>query len=197
MKTIRLRPNTTLLLLSAAMLLSLMNASAESESPVQGSVASVGGGPTSSSVNAEIIPLFWKARIGKSIVSVPLQSIEYFGVQSYVVDGTARVRELTISTHSQSMVRIYHMQPLTAAARIAANAVDRIGRSSDDEIEVPVKVFPTTTHVHMVEYRTSKREDIDTLYQHLEAAMKDYHARALVAAQRGDTVREVKVSQPE
>ena len=47
-----------------------------------------------------------------------------------------------------------------------------------------MKVFPPTTQAHMVEYRVKDRSNIGTLYQHLETAMKDYHARASVPAQR-------------
>ena len=45
----------------------------------------------------------------------------------------------------------------------------------------------------MVEYRTGEKTDIDRLYQHLETAMKDYHARVLSPAQRESTIRQVKV----
>lgn len=196
MKTHRSILRSAFLPLSAIVLLAL-HAHGQSESPVQGGHTNVTGGPPTNSAHAEIVPLIWKALIGRSIVSVPLRSIEYFGVQTYDVDGVARVRELTISTHSQSMVRIYHMIPLSAIAKRAENTLNNLGRAAegaaDEDLNVPVKVYPTTTHKHMVEYRTGQREDIDKLYAHLEATMKDYHARALVPGQRGETVREVKV----
>lgn len=170
---------------------------AQSESPVQNGHANVVGGPSVGAVRAEIVPLFWKAMIGNSIVSVPLSSVEYFGVQTYDVDGVARVRELTITTKSQSMVRIYHMTPISAIAEHAENTIKALGGIvegvANEELSVPVKVFPSTTHAHMVEYRAQEKADIDKLYQHLETAMKDYHARTLVPEQRNQTVREVKV----
>lgn len=170
---------------------------AQSESPVQGSHTNVTDGPPTGNARAEIVPLFWKALIGGSIVSVPLTSIEYFGVQTYDVDGVARVRELTITTKSQSMIRIYHMAPLGAIAEHTQNTLKALGQLTesvaDAELNVPVKVFPSTTHAHMVEYRTTERTDIDTLYNHLETAMKDYHARVLTPAQRNSTVRQVSV----
>ena len=170
---------------------------AQSESPVQGSHTNVIEGPPTGTTRAEIVPLFWKALIGGSIVSVPLTSVEYFGVQTYDVDGVARVRELTITTKSQSMIRIYHMAPLSAVAANAENTLKSLGRIADsvanEELNVPVKVFPSTTHAHMVEYRTTEKADIDKLYQHLETAMKDYHARVLTPVQRESTIRQVKV----
>lgn len=182
--------------LSAVMLLAL-NLPAQSESPVQGSHTNVIDGPPTGNTRAEIVPLFWKALIGGSIVSAPLASIEYFGVQTYDVDGAARVRELTITTKSQFMIRIYHMAPLGAIAEHAENTIKALGgiveSAAGEELNVPLKVFPSTTHAHMVEYRVTEKADIDTLYQHLETAMKDYHARTLVPAQRENTVRQVKV----
>jgi hypothetical protein len=164
----------------------------QSESPVQGSHTNVIEGPSTGTARAEIVPLLWKASIGGSIISVPLSSIEYFGIQTYDVDGVARVRELAITTKSQSMIRIYHMAPLNS---VAENTVKALGGIVEgvvgEELNVPVKVFPTTTHAHMVEYRVEERANIDTLYIHLETAMKDYHARTLVPAQRDSTIRQV------
>lgn len=173
-----------------------LQASAQSESPVQGGHSNVIEGPPTGSVRAEIVPLIWKAAIRDSLVNVPLASVEYFGVQNYDVDGVARVRELTITTKSQSMIRIYHMSPISAIAEHTDNtlkALNQIVDGVDPDNNVPVKVFPSTTHAHMTEYRVMERADIDTLYKHLETAMKDYHARVLTPAQRDQTIREVKV----
>ncbi len=196
MKTYRPRLRSVFLPLSVLTLL-VSQLPAQSESPLQGSHTNVIEGPPTGTTRGEIVPLFWKALIGESIVSVPLTSIEHFGVQTYDVDGVARVRELTITTKSQSMIRIYHMAPLSAVAANAERTLKALGgiaeRVADEELNVPVKVFPATTHAHMVEYRTGEKADIDKLYQHLETAMKDYHARVLSPAQRENTVRVVKV----
>ncbi len=196
MKTYRPFLRSVFLPLSVFKLLTLQSP-AQSESPVQGSHTNVTDGPSTGNARAEIVPLFWKALIGGSIVNVPLTSVEHFGVQTYDVDGVARVRELTITTKSQSMIRIYHMSPLGAIAEHTENTLKALGQIAesvaDTELNVPVKVFPSTTHAHMVEYRVTERGDIDILYQHLETAMKDYHARVLTPAQRDSTVRQVKV----
>lgn len=171
-------------------------ASAQSESPVQGSHSNVIEGAPTGSVRAEIVPLIWKAEIRDSLVNVPLASVEYFGVQTYDVDGVARVRELTITTKSRSMIRIYHMSPISGIAEHTENtlkALNQIVDGVDPDNNAPVKVFPSTTHAHMTEYRVLEKADIDKLYKHLETAMKDYHARVLTPAQRDQTIREVKV----
>lgn len=195
MKTTR-PPVRFMFLQFSCLALFALHATAQSESPVQGSHSNVIEGAPTGSVRAEIVPLIWKAEIRDSMVNVPLASIEYFGVQNYDVDGVARVRELTITTKSQSMIRIYHMSPHSGIAEHTENtlkALNQIVDGVDPDNNVPVKVFPSTTHAHMTEYRVLEKADIDKLYKHLETAMKDYHARVLTPAQRDQTIREVKV----
>lgn len=170
----------------------------QTENPAVKSVQEVTAPAISSTVSANIVPLIWKASIGKSIVALPLRSIEYFGVQDYDVEGATRVRELTISTHSQSMIRIYHIRPLAVVTKTAGESLQALRNAAEgivgEELDLPVKVFPSTTHSHMVEYRTGKEGDIDALFKHLEEVMIEYHARDLVPAQRSSTVREVRVA---
>jgi len=168
----------------------------QTENPVVETVVNVTAPAISQSSPANIVPLFWKAVIDESVISVPLRSIEYFGVQNYDVEGATRVRELTISTHSQSMIRIYHIRPLAAVTKTAGQSIDALRKAAEgvvgEELDLPVKVFPATTHSHMVEYRAGSEGDIDVLYKHLEEVMLEYHARDLVPIQRPGTIREVK-----
>ena len=149
-------------------------------------------------IKANLVPLFWKANVNDSIVSLPLRNIEFFGIQDYVVDGATRVRELTISNQSRNLVRVYHIRPLTTVKR-ATNTIQTIrnlaeGRTDGDE-KRPVKVFPDTTHSQMLEYRVENKQSIDKLYKHLESTMLEYHARTLTPEQRAQTVREVTVAE--
>lgn len=168
------------------------------ENPAVESVQEVLPSATIQSVRANIIPLIWKATIDASTIAVPLRSIEYFGVQDYDVDGATRVRELTITTNSQSMIRIYHIRPLAAVTETTRQTVETLRNVAEgvakEELNLPVKIFPATTHSHMVEYRTDKEGDIDELYQHLESVMLEYMARDLIPEQRGETLREIKTS---
>ncbi|MDF1810939.1 MAG: hypothetical protein P1V20_01955 [Verrucomicrobiales bacterium] len=169
------------------------------ENPVQTAVQEITAPAPVKRVQGNLVPLIWKAVIDDAIVSVPFSKIEFFGIQDYVIDGATRVRELTISTEAQSMIRIYHIRPVRATKRIVNN-IDNLRKiaegqvpdiqKSDDE-EKPVKVFPSTTHVHMVEYRVLNLADINKLYDNLEAAMIEYHARYLVPEQREGTIRKI------
>lgn len=171
-------------------------ARAQAENPVRSEVRAVEGAPRVSPVEGEVVPLIWKASIGDSIVSVPLRYVEYFGVQNYDVDGATRVRELTIGVRSKGLVRIYHIRPLQDPSGRAGEAVNRLRQLAEgatgEEFDRPVKVFPQTTHAHMVEYRVEQAGMITQMYEHLEAAMADYHARDLVCSQRMETVREIR-----
>ena len=169
---------------------------AQTENPVQKGHTVVEEPVPVSNTRGEIVPLFWKASIDQSVVMLPLRNVEHFGIQDYDVDGATRVRELTITTGSRSMIRIYHIQPLVPLKE-TAERVERLRQIAegiaDEEYDLPVKVFPSTTHVHMVEYRVPKPEMVDKLYASLESVMVDYHARTLTPTQRGASVRSVSV----
>lgn len=170
----------------------------ENESPNQKNVEEVTEPAPVSTVKANIVPLIWRATIDEAVIAVPLRSVEYYGVQIYDTDSQTRVRELTICTESQSLIRIYYIEPLgTTSERLAdkAKRLQQIARSAGKEDwPYPFKQYPTTTHAHMVEYRVAKEETVGQLYDHLEAAIINYHARDLIKGQRSQIVSEVKVA---
>lgn len=170
---------------------------AEYENPNQKGVEQVSGGAPSRTVRANIVPLIWRASIDDATISVPLRSVEYYGVQIYDTDTQTRVHELTICTESQSLVRIYYILPLGSANERAGQKVERLreiaqGASRQDWV-YPIKQYPTTTHTHMVEYRVPEKENVQSLFENLEAAMIEYHARDLVPEQRDATVRKINI----
>ncbi len=170
---------------------------AEYENPNQKGVEQVSGEAPTRSVRANITPLIWKAQIDNSIISVPLRSVEYYGVQIYDTDSQTRVHELTICTESQSLVRIYHILPLGTTNQRVAEKVDRLREISQGatrhEWVFPIKQYPATTHKHMVEYRVPEKENVTSLFESLEATMIEYHARDLVPEQRSSIVRTIKI----
>ncbi|MCF6314057.1 MAG: hypothetical protein L3J39_16540 [Verrucomicrobiales bacterium] len=175
---------------------------AQTESPAQTVVLEIVQPVTPKKIAANVTPLFWKAEINDSKITLPLRNIVYYGVQNYVIDDLIKVRELTISTNAQSLVRIYHIRPLSTVKKAAEtlNSASKIenlqnivaGKAGADD-KLPVKVFPTTTHANMVEYRVKDDKQIDELYSHLESTMIEYHARTLIPSQRNLTVREIKI----
>lgn len=189
----------TKLLPSLALLsiLPLAIASAQNETPIQTELKNVEPSAQIRSTRGDIMPIFWKAKLGDSSVMIPIRSIEFFGVQNYEVDGVTVVRELTISTDSNNLIRIYHIRPIDLAGQ-ATNTLETLRRVAEgttgEELDRPVKIFPQTTHAHMVEYRVEEESHVSSLYEHLESVMIEYHARDLIQDQRPETVREVKIS---
>jgi hypothetical protein len=189
--------------LLAAMLIAALcvSDSTKAESSIVGAVSNVGGDPTIEKVNGEIIPIVWRAKIGAAVASIPLSAIEHYGIQDYNIDGVSLIRELTITTKSLSMVRIYHILPLGAIHKDAAHRLDnklkdvegvvRGLRSQDDDL--PIKSYPTTTHEKMVEYRVSEVNDIAVLYESLDKAMITYLGRDLMPSQRPMIVQTVTI----
>jgi hypothetical protein len=182
---------------AAALLLEPVRAQEEHENPNQKGVERVTSEAPEGGVRANIVPLIWRAKIDDAVIAVPLRSIEYYGVQIYDTDSQTRVHELTICTESRSLVRIYYILPLGTANERLSEAADRLRKiaqtGSRQEWIYPVKQYPTTTHQHMVEYRVGKKEDVQEIYDHLEAAMIEYHARDLVPDQRDSVVRKIEV----
>ena len=177
--------------------LAIFQLSYGAESPVQSTLKNVAGGPIVKDVRGEIIPLIWRARVGNAVSSIPLSSIDHYGVQDYFLEGVAKIREFTVTTKSQSMVRIYHFQPLgsiqESAAKHLKNLQNKLNGSDGDDNDLPIKDYPTTTHKKMVEYRVSDKGDINTLFESLDQAMETYLGRELVPSQRPSIVSEVVV----
>ncbi len=174
--------------------------SAQAQSPIQKDVTKVQGPAVVKGDRAEIIPLLWRAEIGEAVTNIPLANIEHYGIQDYLVDNHAKIRELTISLKSRSMVRIYHILPMGgvhagAAARVqqlpgAGNAAQTM-KGLDRAL--PIKTYPTTTHEKMVEYRVEESEHVDKLFTSLDEAMITYIGRNLDPSQRSLVVEVEKV----
>lgn len=162
------------------------------ESPIANPVTKITGGPSVQNANGEIIPLLWRAHIGKAVTAIPLAEIDHYGIQDYKLDNVALIRELTITTKSLSMIRIYHILPLGAIHEDAAkrlevarkNAQGIVSGLRNQDDELPVKNYPITTHRKMVEYQVSEVEDINVLFESLDKSMVAYLGRDLVPAQR-------------
>lgn len=165
--------------------------------PIQPKVFNPSGTAAEQGVIGEIIPLIWHAQVGNALTSVPLSSIDHYGVQDYLLQGVASVRELTITTKSQSMIRIYHVKPIIDIVGAANERLEelrkKITNGDDEDKDLPAKDYPTTTHKKMVEYRVSEVKDIDVLFNSLDETMITFLGRQLPPGQREQIVNKVKV----
>lgn len=160
---------TTILTLLIPMLLSL-HASA------QGS-----GAKTSNSSSDPIPTKFWKASLPGGEYMVALSGIVSIAKHTYVVDGAARVYEVTVADRSSAIARFYFIEPVTDQSPLTVGQVvlDRIKSASKeatnrvgagDVWDQVVKNYPTTTHAKTMEFRFTVRSNIDSLYNSVARA---------------------------
>ena len=122
---------------------------------------------------------FWRCELPGGVFLVNLNNIQSISTHEYIVDGAARVTEVTVATASSVEGRFYYLEPVTPSAvgatlqqlqqhvqDLAANHVD----DNDKVWEKVVKNYPTTTHAHTVEYRLTTKENLEQLYASLETA---------------------------
>ena len=122
---------------------------------------------------------FWRCELPGGVFLVALSTIQSISSHEYIVDGAARVTEVTVATASSVEGRFYYLEPVTPSAvgatlqqlqqhvqDLAANHID----DNDKVWEKVIKNYPTTTHAHTVEYRLTSKENLQQLYSSLEAA---------------------------
>ena len=140
----------------------------------------------SSAVTA-IQAAFWRCELPGGIYTVSMPTISSVSVHEYVVDGAARVTELTIGTTGAVVTRFYFLQPLIPKSpigigqsvidKVQERAQDVAGRVEGAGVEPfwkkVVKNYPTTTHAHTVEYRLDNLDDIEKLRKSLETAWRN------------------------
>ena len=122
---------------------------------------------------------FWRCELPGGVFLVALGNIQSISSHEYIVDGAARVTEVTVATASSVEGRFYYLEPLAPSAvgaslqqlqqhvqDLAASHLD----ANDQVWQKVIKNYPTTTHAHTVEYRLSSKENLQQLYSSLEAA---------------------------
>jgi hypothetical protein len=127
----------------------------------------------------------WECYTPSGTFMVNTVQIVSISTHEYVLNGAARVTELTIGTTSAVVARFYYIEPLVSAgsgptARVAdlldrvqekAGAVaDRLGQ--EQIWKKVVKDYPATTHAHTVEYRVDTKEHIDMIFKSAVAAWR-------------------------
>ena len=120
----------------------------------------------------------WRCELPGGVYLVALRSIVSISSHEYVVDGAARVTEVTVATASSVEARFYFLEPVTPSTGPAATSLETLQQHVQDlsaahpdlgaAWQKVVKTYPTTTHAHTVEYRLSSKSDLQSLYQSLE-----------------------------
>jgi len=138
--------------------------------------------PTAETANAlkeEVgIAGFWEIELQGGRFMAQLNTITSVSQHQYIVDGAARVFEVTIDTSGSQTARFYFIEAVTDGSPLAIGktAMDRLktvaqgatGRTGTDDVWTQViKNYPTTTHSRTAEFRLGSKEVLDIIYGHV------------------------------
>ena len=130
---------------------------------------------TQNNSSSEQIPSrFWKASLPGGEYMVALNSISSIAKHTYIVDGAARVYEVTVADKSSAIARFYFIEPVTESSPINAGQVvlDRLKSVSKEATErvgagdvwdQVIKNYPNSTHAKTMEYRLTIKSNIDLI----------------------------------
>ncbi|MCF6310911.1 MAG: hypothetical protein L3J39_00520 [Verrucomicrobiales bacterium] len=147
---------------------------------------STGGGGTNPA--AVGIQGFWEIELQGGSFLVRLSTISSVSQHQYVVDGAARVFEVTVDTTGSQTARFYYIEAVAEGSPLAMgkNAIDRLrsvaegvtSRTGTDEVWTQVvKNYPTTTHVRTAEYRVDNKAVLDKIYKHVRRVWAEEKGR--------------------
>ena len=129
---------------------------------------------------------FWRCELPGGTYTVSLTSVASVSSHEYVVDGAARVTEVTVGTTGAVVARFYYLEPNVPKSpiglgqslidKVQERAQDVAGRAEaagiDPVWKKVVKNYPTTTHAHTVEYRVDSADKLETIRKSLEKAWR-------------------------
>ena len=155
-----------------AVLAGLFGAAARAQNPAP---AASPAQPTSTSRPDAL----WRCELPGGVYLVALRSIVSVSSHEFVVDGLARVTEVTVATASTVEARFYYLEPVPSSSPTTVPLEQLQQRVQDlaashapaDQVwQKVVKTYPTTTHAHTVEYRLASKADLQSLRQSIEQA---------------------------
>lgn len=140
------------------------------------SSSSDSGGQSETSNNTH----FWKISLPGGNYVVSLESITSVSMHEYLLDQNLVVNEVVIDTTGRSLVRFYHIAPVTeamsdnpvknAASRVTDLAKDAAKRTNSKLQDMVQKSYPTTTHAGMVEYRVDSLSALKAIFKSVDNA---------------------------
>ncbi|MDD5260391.1 MAG: hypothetical protein PHD76_00940 [Methylacidiphilales bacterium] len=128
---------------------------------------------------------FWRVDLPGGSYVVALDSITSVSTHEYLVDGTIRVKELTVDTTGNTTARFYYLAPVDVHAPggigesikgdIQQHFSDLMDKTGQGNLQTTViKNYPTTTHAKTVEYRLISEEQVLSLFKSVESAWRNY-----------------------
>ncbi len=112
---------------------------------------------------------FWTCIVGNpgaAVTMVKLSTITSVSKQTYMLDNSIQMREVTIDTLGNNSIRFYctsSQRANTMAGRVS-NARSLVDKYSEGGTRYPGKKYPEGTHSHNVEYQVSSPATLDQIY---------------------------------
>lgn len=136
--------------------------------------------PSSTNSNDSSVPKGWRGYLAISYKDsrfvMPYSRIVSLSRAQYVIDGGGKVDEVTVDTTGGIVARFYFLESLAEnnplnAVQIINNRAQKLSelaerRTGEDARQV-VKHYPDTTHAKTVEFNLSKKEELDSIFDHI------------------------------
>jgi len=127
---------------------------------------------------------FWRCELPGGVFMVSLPTISLVSTHEYIVDGAARVTELTVATNTAVVARFYYIEPMSPQSPVGAGqsilekaqqvTKEAAARTGVENVwQKVIKNYPTTTHAHTVEYRLENIDQLQRIQKSLEAAWRN------------------------
>ncbi|MCB1077691.1 MAG: hypothetical protein KDM64_07690 [Verrucomicrobiae bacterium] len=119
---------------------------------------------------------FWECITPTGRFVVRLDHISSVSQHEYLIDGGARVYEVTVDTSGPMTARYYYIEPITDGSPLSIGkaTIDRLrevageaGQRVGIDTERDVIKDPSTTHAKTAEYRLQVKENLDRIYEHI------------------------------
>ncbi len=116
------------------------------------------------------LPGMWTCIVAgadKAMTVVKLSEITSVSKQSYLLEGSQRILEVTIDTTGNNSIRFYCMGGARASrvkAR-ATNSRDLADKYMEGASGLPAKKYPEATHSHNIEYQLDSEEELNRIYE--------------------------------
>ncbi|MFZ4598572.1 MAG: hypothetical protein ACOYNN_08000 [Terrimicrobiaceae bacterium] len=122
----------------------------------------------------------WRAELPGGTFIAALSSITTVSTHEYVVDGSARVTEVSVGMIGSVQARFYFLEPNTPGTPdgigqstinfVQDKLTEAADRTGTDVWKKVVKKYPEATHAHTVEYRLDSKQTLAKLFKSLETA---------------------------
>lgn len=130
---------------------------------------------------------FWECVTPTGKFAVRLDQISSVSQHEYLIDGGARVYEVTVATTGPVVARYYFIEPITEGSPLSLGkaTIDRLrevaneagGRVGIDTERDVTKHYPDTTHAKTSEFRLRVKENLDRIYEHIHRVWAEEKGR--------------------